>query len=165
MGTVRLRLLLDTNVLVDEHIPMRPHAEDTRALLTLAVTQGHRLLYSARVLPDVYFQICQYYKRQVLAERGEVSETDALAIQEIAMGCIHNLCEISTAVGHDESNVWLARKYYRFSHDLEDNFILAAAERAKADYLITSDKGLLGKATVAALTPKDMHSLLEARAE
>jgi predicted nucleic acid-binding protein len=83
MGTARLRLLLDTNVLVDEHIPTRPHAEATRALLTLAVTQGHRLLYSARVLPDVYFQICQYYKRQVLAERGEVSETDALAIQDI----------------------------------------------------------------------------------
>ena len=41
--------------------------------------------------------------------------------------------------------------------------VLAAAERAKVDYLVTSDKQLIQKATVAALTPQDMLSVLELR--
>lgn len=65
------------------------------------------------------------------------------------------------AVGMDELDVWLACKYCRFNHDFEDNFALAAAERAKADYLVTSNQDLLHKATVAALSPENMCRLLE----
>ena len=46
--------------------------------------------------------------------------------------------------------------------DFEDNFILAAAERAKVDFLVTSDQSLLRKATVAALSPQDMLAVLKA---
>ena len=40
-----------------------------------------------------------------------------------------------------------------------------AAERAHEDYLVTSDKQLIQKATVPALTPADMTALLETRAQ
>jgi hypothetical protein len=60
--------------------------------------------------------------------------------------------------------------YYAFNssarglnEDLEDNFVLAAFERAHVDYLVTSDCQLRQKATVPALAPKDMTALLEAR--
>jgi predicted nucleic acid-binding protein len=62
----------------------------------------------------------------------------------------------------DNSDVWLARKYRTLHDDFEDNFILAAAERAKVDFLVTSDQSLLRKATVAALSPQDMLAVLKA---
>ena len=94
-----------------------------------------------------------------------VLEPDAIAIQEIAWSCIDNLDEIATAVGVDQSDIWLARKYRTFNSDFEDNLILAAAKRASADFIVTSDQALLTKATVAALTPQDMLNFLQTNTE
>jgi predicted nucleic acid-binding protein len=38
--------------------------------------------------------------------------------------------------------------------------VLAAAQRAQADYIVTSDRGLIQHATTAALTPADMLALI-----
>lgn len=155
-----LRLLLDTNVLLDEFISTRPSSSISRRLINLALDQGHVLLYPARAIVDVHYVISHTFKQMVREERGSVSEADALAIAEIAWKCIDSLCELATAVGMDDRDVWLARKYRALHGDFEDNFVLAAAERAKVDFLITSDRQLLRKATVAALSPKDMLALL-----
>ena len=163
MTTKHLSLLLDTNVLVDRYVRDRPHAAASHALICEAIKQECTLLYPARAIVDLHYQIGMYYKHLAREDNGALSKEDALACQEIAWSCIDNLCEIATAVGLDESDVWLARKYRSFNHDFEDNFVLAAAERAHADYLVTSDKDLLRKATVAALSPEDMLSYLHAR--
>jgi len=94
-----------------------------------------------------------------------VQESDATAIQEIAWSCIDNLSEIATAVGVDQSDIWLARKSRTFNGDFEDNLVLAAARRASVDFIVTSDLVLLKKATVAALTPQDMLAFLQTSAE
>ena len=39
---------------------------------------------------------------------------------------------------------------------------MACAERAKADYVVTRDKGLLRRSTVCALAPEDATALLRA---
>ena len=39
--------------------------------------------------------------------------------------------------------------------------VLAAADRAKPDYVVTSDRKLIQKATVAALTPEDALKVLD----
>jgi predicted nucleic acid-binding protein len=80
---------------------------------------------------------------------------DAEAIRDIAWACVDNMSELGTPVGADESDLWLARKYRRLHPDLEDDLVLAAAERAQADYLVTSDEALLRKAMVPALSPED----------
>ena len=159
-----LRLLLDTNILLDEYIPTRPSSVESRQLIGLALEQGHSLLYVGRAIVDVHYVISHTFKQMVREERGTVSEADALAIAEIAWGCVDNLSEMATAVGMDNGDVWLARKYRALHDDFEDNFVLAAAERADADFLITSDRQLLRKATIAALSPKDMLALLNATA-
>ena len=43
-----------------------------------------------------------------------------------------------------------------------DNLIVAAAQRSNATYLITSDELLIKHAPVAALTPSDALTLLQA---
>lgn len=162
MSAAPLRILLDTNVLLDEFLPQRKGSQVSRELIVCAQERGDALLYPARALVDVHYQIAATIKALAREERGELSESDAAAAQRIAWGCIDNLCEWATAVGVDEADVWLARKYRSFNGDFEDNFVLAAAERASADYLVTSDSQLLRKATVAALAPADMLALLRA---
>ena len=125
-----LRLLLDTNILLDEYIPTRPSSVASRQLIGLALEQGHSLLYVGRAIVDVHYVISHTFKQMVREERGTVSKADALAIAEIAWGCVDNLSEMATAVGMDNGDVWLARKYRALHGDFEDNFVLAAAERA-----------------------------------
>ena len=45
----------------------------------------------------------------------------------------------------------------------ENASALPSAERAKADYIATRDKGLLRRSTVCALAPEDAPALLRAR--
>lgn len=59
-----------------------------------------------------------------------------------------------------DTNVWLARKYQRIHEDFEDCLVLAAAQRAKADFLVTSDDALLRHAPVAALSVDDFLALV-----
>ena len=68
--------------------------------------------------------------------------------------------EFATAVGADSSDVWLARKYQRIHADFEDCMVLAAAQRSKADFLVTSDEVLLRHAPVAALSVEDFLALV-----
>ena len=60
-----------------------------------------------------------------VAANGVLGETEALAVRETVWGCINNMCELATAVGVDEADVWLARKQRKLTGDLEDNFVLA----------------------------------------
>ena len=61
------------------------------------------------------------------------------------------------------ADFWVASKLSAFNGDIEDNLIMACAERAKADYIVTRDKGLLRRSTVCALAPEDATALLRAR--
>lgn len=159
-----LTILLDTNVLLDEFLPDRPSSAASRKLIDKAYKRGDHLLFCPHALIDVHYQIAATFKKMVRSEKGQLSQADSMAIQEIAWGCIDNVCEWATSAGSAQSDVWLARKYKQLNHDFEDNAVLAAAERCKADYLVTSDRQLLQKATVAALSPQDMLAVLDARA-
>lgn len=156
-----LKLLLDTNVLLDQYLPGRPAGKASRALIRRAQERGDLLLYPARSIVDVHYVIASTLKSAVRAERGQVTQDEAAAAQEAAWGCVENLSQLATPVGMDASDVWLARRYKELNPDYEDCFVMAAAERAHADYIVTSDRGLLGKSTVAVLAPADMLALLE----
>ena len=95
-------------------------------------------------------------------KNGVTTKSDFLAVQRAAWSCIENMREQAIAIGADESDAWLACKYRPLSEDLEDNFVLAAAERAEVDFIVTGDKTLIQKATVAAYTPQDALKYLEA---
>ena len=98
-----------------------------------------------------------------VARRGddELSESAAIAAHEAALGCTRNMCELATAVGADATGIWLADRYLSIHRDFEDNLALAACKRAKADYLVTRDKGLIAHADVVAKTPEEMLALME----
>lgn len=158
----KTKLLVDTNVWLDRYIVDRSGHAEALAFLTTAYASGALLLFPATCACDVFFSICSEFKRSCRRESGVVTEQDVHTIRRIAWGCVDNMRELATVVGMDESDLWLACKHRALTWDLEDNVVLAAAERAEADYLVTNDRSLIQHATIAALTPADMKTVLEA---
>ena len=152
-------LLLDTNVWLDNYIPTRPGHETARRLLRHARDNDVRLVYAVGTIKDVFYLVASHFKNDVRASGSTVGEAEALVAKELAWSCIDNMRELACAVGADESDVWLASKYRSLHEDLEDNLVLAAAERAGVAYLVTNDQTLIGKSTVAALAPADWLAL------
>ena len=153
-------LLVDTNVWMCNYVPMRVGHAEAREFLRMAWERHAQLVYPAPILKDVFYLLGLEYKRQVRAEKGTVTQTDAATINELAWGCVQNMRGVATAVGVDDSDLWLACKYKALSADLEDNVVFAAAQRCKADHLVTFDEALIRKAPISAMLPKDMTALL-----
>ena len=161
-GSRQLRILVDTNVWLDYFLPARAGHGAAFSFLDEAQRRGVQLLYPASCITDVFYLLLAQLKGAVRHEKGSVSEADTRAVRKLAWGCIECQRELACAVGVDESDLWLACKYRKLTDDLEDNVVLAAAQRAQADFLATGDAALLAKANVAALAPADMLVLLQA---
>ena len=146
MSPVRLLVCADIWVTLFHEDPRRPEAE---ALIAEAQASGAELLYPATALKDVFTALI---------------ESDDALTEEAAWQAVDRMRALGTAVGVDEADLVLACRYRGLTGDLSDNIAFAAAERAKADYLVTFDEQLLRRSTVAALAPQDMSIVLKARA-
>ncbi|MBR3181895.1 MAG: PIN domain-containing protein [Eggerthellaceae bacterium] len=153
-------IVVDTSVWLDNYLADRPNAGQSRSFIMQARESGVQLTYPIHCLNDIYLLIQSHLKRAARSQ-GELTEDDAAAIREIAWACIENMREFATAVGADESDAWKVCKYRHLTNDLEDNFVLAAAERVPADFLVTNDQRLLRKSTVNAYTPEDAVIVLK----
>lgn len=154
------RVLLDTNVWLDAFDGARPRSHAANELIDVCVRKGIDLLYAVGTAKDVYYLVGASLRRQARTAGGAVSEDQARTITTYAATCVTNMDEIATAVSADSSDVWLARKYQRIHADFEDCMVLAAAQRAKADYLVTNDEAFLRHAPVAALSVEDFLALV-----
>ncbi len=154
-------ILLDTNIWVDCFLGWRSNSKASSELIDLASRTNIKLLYAIHTLKDIFYIINMEIKRVAQEKTGTVSESDALAAKAASWACIENICDCATAIGADSADAWLARKYRKLNDDFEDNLILAAAQRANANFIVTSDKELLQKATVPAHTPQDAIAVLE----
>ncbi len=154
-----LKILVDTNVWLDSFLGFRAGHKSAMAFLAAAQEEDALLMYPVGALQDIFAILIMELKRKT----REVRELDASCMSTIrrtAWSCIDALREGATAAGADESDAWLACKYRNFHWDLEDNMVLAAAQRVSADYLVTNDRILISKATVPALAPSDLTALL-----
>ena len=163
MGTRQLAIMLDTSVWLDYFIQGRDGSATAVRLVREAVEHNARLLYPARIMSDLFLEIRRDAASWVRASTDEVSRETARACHDYAWGCMEDLHELAEAVETDEASVEMALRFRSLSEDLEDNFVLVAAQRAAVDYLVTCDRVLLAKATVPALGPQDMMAVLEAR--
>ena len=161
--TKRVTLLLDTDVWLDNYLSARPGHPVANRLLDLAARCDADLLVPLVSLKDFFYLMQVELKRCVTAGTDTPAPGDIGAIREIAWAALENLSEIATVVGGDGSDAWTARKHRTIHDDFEDDLVIAAALRSKASFLVTRDERLLRHAPVAALSPKDMVSYLEAR--
>ena len=160
MSADRPIAIVDTNVWLDNYLGSRPHSRASREFIVSALECGVQLAYPVHAVKDVFYLLQLNLKRKA-RENGDLSEGDAAAITAAAWSCVQNMREMATAVGADESDVWQACKYRQLTGDLEDNLVIAAAQRAQADFLVTNDKKLIHKAPVPAFMPEDASAYLE----
>lgn len=152
-------LLLDTNVWLDLFLPHRPNRDTVLDLIDEARARDISLAYPSQALLDVYQKVRSDNKRWIRQTR-ELTELDALAIKRMAWDYIDMMREFATAIPVDTHDVALAC-HYRDSHDdLEDDLVLAACQRARATYLVSSDEALAAHAPIACKTPQEMLELL-----
>ena len=155
-----LTMVVDANVWLDTFIPTRPRSRESRDFVATAYEQGHNLVYPGHILSTVFYKVNVEAKRTLRALAVPITEDMAHAARSQAWSCVKGMNEIAAPVGVELPDAWLAIKYRELNEDLEDNLVLAACERAKADFLVTSDKQLRNKATVACLAPGDMLAYL-----
>lgn len=74
------------------------------------------------------------------------------------------MSQLGTAAGSDQTDLWLACKYHDMHPDCEDDLVLAAMQRSREDYLVTSDQKLLACSIAHAVAPGDLLVLLRALA-
>lgn len=160
MGYKQTKVLVDTNLWIDKYIPHGPTSEASREVLRLCVSDDIALLYPMRSLVDVFWQVTRDRKNWLRREYGEITEAQARAVNADAWACVDNMMEVGAPVGADVSDVWIAQHLRDMHPDFEDDMVLAAARRAGVDYLVTSDRQLIQKADVVALTPEDMLTVL-----
>ena len=155
-------MLLDTNVWLDAFLPERVACSAAHELISLALRLDVNLLYPVHIVPDVFYLSLIDVKRLLKGQGSD--ELVAQAARSTAWEYVNAMRNAATAVGADGSDVWLASKWEQLHDDIEDNLVLAAAKRARADYLVTSDRRLLAHAAlagVAAVSPEDMLGVLE----
>lgn len=162
MPNQQTSLLIDTNVWLDYYLPNREGGYEATALVGFAFEYGYPLLYPASIAKDVFYLSSHAFRKTIRAEKGALSSSDAAVAAEAAWKCVQNMREQATAVGSDESDLWMACKLRSIHNDLEDNLVVAAAKRANATYLVTNDETLIKHSPVAALTPRDALALLQA---
>lgn len=158
--TGRRTLLLDTNIWLDYFLGWRDMSPTSRRLVELALNQGCTLAYAVSSAKDVFYIVTSEHKRLERAAEGSLGK-GAVAANAAAWGCVNALQEMACAVPLDHTDVWMASKQRVLHADFEDDLIIVAALRAKADYLVTNDEGLLRHCPVAALDARDMVALLE----
>lgn len=153
-------LFVDTCVWLDLFLPDRPGKRDAQVLLRHTLDHDIPLTYASHSALDVYAKagICA---KRIFREAGTLADPQARAARSFAWNCATRMREVATPVPADVSDFYLAEKLRPLHGDLEDDLILAGCSRAKANYLVTTDKRLLRHADVAAKTPAEMLTLLE----
>ncbi len=156
MNRKNLMLVLDTNVWLDDVIVWRAGHQSARRLIAHARAHGIDLVYAITTVKDVYYIAAQQLKKYAREVQGTLTDDGAMAAIDSAWDIVEGMGDIATPIGMDAADVWMARKLRTVHNDLEDNLIIAAAERADADYVVTSDRQLLANPHVRALTAEQM---------
>ena len=147
-----MSLLLDTNVWLDYFIDRSAYHDLAHDVIARCIREGHVILAAAPSVKDCFFLVAQELKRIERAENGNVSESAGAAINEVAWSCILSMRRLAYIVPTDDSDVVEAAILREVHPDFEDNLVVAAAKRARANYLVTSDKALLAHAPFPCLS-------------
>ena len=136
-----MRLLLDTNVLIDYYLSRPVYCDDARQLFALAVRGKAELWASAKSFTDIFY----------VGRKAVGSEAMQRAI-EASLAHL-DVCSITM----DDIQASLAERW----PDFEDCLVARAAAKVKADYLVTRDANGFTRSTVPAISPAQAVQMAE----
>lgn len=136
-----MKLLLDTNVLIDLVASRSPFDEDARKLVVASVFGDVQLWVSTQSYADAY-----YVLRKSASEKAVKSAL--LATLEHFIPCGTYATDLAAALQSD----W---------PDVEDYLVAHSAKHVQADYFITRDSRLAPLSPVSTMSAKDFLAFLE----
>ncbi len=145
-------LLLDTNVWLDYFMGEGPCLGEISQLIARGQTNALTLLYAPTTAKDLFYLI----PRRLRLRGG----SDGVSYVPAARACLERMMEIAVAAPLSFPECELARMLNKKFPDFEDNLILAAAQAAQADFIVTQDKAFLAQAPEACITPARAIELL-----
>lgn len=137
-----MKLLLDTNVLIDLLEPRYPYASDVRKLCIAAEFGDVQLWSCVQSFADAYY---------VLTRRGATEDAvkrALLALLDVIEPCNTYASALKPALLSE----W---------HDVEDYLIAYSSKSVAADFLITRDAEMAALSPVAALTADGFLRMME----
>ncbi len=145
-------LLLDTNVWLDYFMGEGPCLGEISQLVSRGQTNALTLLYAPTTAKDLFYLI----PRRLWLRGG----SDDVSYVPAARACLERMMEIAVAAPLSFPECELARMLNKKFPDFEDNLIIAAAQAAQADFIVTQDKAFLIQAPEACITPARAIELL-----
>jgi predicted nucleic acid-binding protein len=135
-----MKVLFDTNVILDYLMQREPFYRDSREVILLSAENKLDGIIGAGSIADIYY-IC----------RKEYQST------EKSLNLIIDLLKLVTLVDTKAYDISNALTYNM--PDFEDAIIAAAALREKADYIITRNAKDYSKSPVPAITPDEFLAM------
>ncbi|MDR3364756.1 MAG: PIN domain-containing protein [Clostridiales Family XIII bacterium] len=130
-----MKILIDTNVVLDAIAQREPFREAAEQILLLAAEGKTKAYITANSATDIYYLIRKHLPSAAKAKEQLLKLTCAIGILDIAeRDCLNGF---SSPV-----------------HDYEDAVLSVRAKRAKMDYIVTRDMKHLEKASVPILSPE-----------
>ena len=136
-----MRLLLDTNVLLDYYGRRAPFFEDAKRLRIAALFGDVELWAAAQSFTDAEYVM----RRFAPVEALRAMMTESLAFLSVGSSA-------AADVGEGIRSGW---------PDLEDFLVARCAERVQADYLLTRDEKGFVQSAVPVLSPAGFFEMLE----
>lgn len=130
-----MRVLLDTNVIIDFYEEREPFLKAAEQLLLLCAEEKCTGLVSASAMTDIYFLLSKSLGK------------------DIALDCIKKLLaflEVADVGGSD-----IAKAAGAQMPDFEDAVVSFCAKRAKAEYIVTRNQPDFEGGPVPAISPTD----------
>lgn len=158
-------VLFDTNVLLDYFLARGESGETSKRLIGTLWDGDYRMLVTSGTLKDLFYLVAAAIKRGARNKAGVLTEEDAKTASFIAWSCVRQATELMTVTETGWGECLRAITLRNFHDDFEDNLLIASAERAHIDYVVTRDRQLIERAPLACLSPEDMLRLVEAEEE
>lgn len=149
------RLLLDTSAWMYYFAGATEHLGAISRLVETCVALDVELLYAPTGLRDVFDLV-----PRALA-RADVEGRDASAYVPAAWACVRRMMELATAAPLGASECETARTLRDQLPDLGCGLVIAAADGARADYVVTYDDRLLAAVPEECATAERVLELMQ----
>lgn len=130
-----MRLLLDTNIILDFYEEREPFLDAAEQILRECAEGSHTGLVSASSMTDIYFLLSRSLNKTV------------------AIDCVRKLLDMLEVAEVNGSD--LHRAVASNIPDFEDAVVSFCAKRAKVDYIITRNKPDFEQSPIPSLTPDE----------
>lgn len=154
MTRKKASLLVDTNVWLDYFLG-RKGAQSAARFLGKTLENDDVLVTTTSITKDVFYLIGASLKRRTVAD-GEVnSERNAKTVNEIAWQCLSTIQGMAIVLNQGFEQHLEAMALRDANSDYEDDLLVATAQSADIDFIVTNDDRLLKSSPVATITTEE----------